>query len=169
MNDKDICYKIYSEEFGDDEFSKELFNNCYKYCHYYKVDEKIVAITFLLPCEIIDNNIHYPAKYVFAVTTKKEYRGKGYMTKLLNSLYNDEEIFFLMPVNPSVIDFYKRIGYIEFSAIKSKTGEKYVSPCSDFLNLAKNYTDFTGNKYTLMYRCKKDIDINNLNFAYTME
>lgn len=169
MSEKDICYKIYSEEFGDDEFSKELFNHCYKYCHNYKVDEQIVAITFLLPCEIINKDIRYPAKYVFAVTTKKEYRGKGYMKKLLNSLYNSEEIFFLMPVNPSVIDFYKKIGYIEFSAIKSKTGEKYVSPCIDFLNLANKHTTFTGEKYTLMYQYEKDIDINNLNFAYTME
>ena len=169
MSEKEICYKIYSEEFGDDEFAKELFDGCYKYCKTLKVNSNVVAIVFLLPCEIVSGDTHYTAKYVFAVTTKKTERNKGYMNRLLNSIYNENEIFFLKPVNDSLNAFYKKLGYIEFTAQKNKVGEKYVIPSKDFINLANKYTEFTGDKYTLMYKYKNDINLNNLNFAYTME
>ena len=169
MNEKEICYKIYSDEFGDDEFAKELFNGCYKYCKTLKVNNDIVAIVFLLPCEIVNGDICYTAKYVFAVTTKKTERNKGYMSKLLNLVYNEKEIFFLKPVNDTLNSFYKKLGYEEFTAQKNRAGEKYVIPCEEFFALANKHTEFTGDKYTLMYRYKENINLNNLNFAYTME
>lgn len=169
MNEKEICYRIYSDEFGDDEFAKELFDVCYKYCKTLKVNDCVVAIVFLLPCEIVFDNTHFNAKYVFAVTTKKTERNKGYMSKLLNLVYDENEIYFLKPVNDSLIEFYKKLAYIKFTAQKSMAGDKYVIPCDEFLNLANKYTDFSGNNYTLMYRYKDNINLNNLNFAYTME
>lgn len=169
MNEKEICYKIYSDEFGDDEFAKELFDGCYKYCKTLKVNDNIVAIVFLLPCEIVCGDTHYNAKYVFAVTTKKDERNKGYMSKLLNSVYNENEIYFLKPVNDSLVDFYKKLDYIKFTAKKSRAGENYVILCDEFLILANKYADFSGNDYTLMYRYKEDVNLKNLNFAYTME
>lgn len=169
MTQKEICYKIYSQEFGDDIFAKELFNSCYKYCHCYKVNDEIVSIVFLLPCEIYNNKERYDAKYVFAVTTVKQYRGKGYMSKLLNSVYDENQIYFLKPQNPTLVGFYKKLGYNEFKAKRSREGEKYVLPCSEFLNLANKYTEFTNENYLSMYKYKNNINLENLSFAYTME
>ena len=77
VTEKEICYKIYCDAFGEDEFSIELFEKCYEYCHFYKVSGRIVSIMFLFPCEIFLENKVYKANYVFAVTTDKDCRCKA--------------------------------------------------------------------------------------------
>lgn len=168
LTEKEICYKIYCEAFGEDEFSIELFKSCYKYCKFFKVDKQIVSIMFLLPCEIVCKEYSYDAKYVFAVATEKEHRGKGYMSDFINCI-DEDAILFLKPANDDLIDFYKSRGYKTFTAKKSRVGECYVKPCGDFLKLAEKITEFNNNNYTAMYRYKENIDLDNLCFAYTME
>jgi len=168
LSEKEICYKIYCEAFGDDEFSINLFENFYQYCKSYKVCDEIVAIMFLFPCKIFCKEKSYAANYVFAVTTAKTYRGKGYMSDFIKKISN-ETICFLKPANESLIDFYKSKGYKSFYAIKSREGEKYVKPCDDFLRLAEKYTEFNNQQYIAMYRYKEELNLNGLSFAYTME
>ena len=168
LTEKEICYKIYCEAFGADEFSVELFESCYKYCRFFKVDEQIVSIMFLLPCEIVCKERSYTAKYVFAVSTAKEHRGKGYMSDFINSV-DDDTVFFLKPASDDLIEFYKARGYKTFTAVKSRVGERYVKPCDDFLKLAEKITVFNNEKYIAMYRYKEKLDLDNLCFSYTME
>lgn len=168
MTEKEICYKIYCEAFGADEFSIELFENCYEYCRFYKVSGRIVSIMFLLPCEIICKDKTYPANYVFAVATDKACRGKGYMSDFIKEQSLDT-VCFLKPANDQLIDFYKKIGYKPFTATKEREGECYVKPCDKFLKLAENITEFNNQKYVAMYRYKEDLELDDLCFAYTME
>lgn len=169
MTDKQRCYKLYADEFGDDEFAVKLFDTCYEFCEKYRIDNEIVAIMFLLPCKIIIDSSEYSAKYIFAVTTDKKYRGNGYMSSFLEKIKKEEEIQFLCPSNESLINFYKKQDFIPFNAYKRKAGERSVILCDGFLSLAKDFAELNGEKYTAMYRYKEKINLNSLNFPYTME
>ena len=168
MNVKEQCFKIYSESFGEDAFANELFDKCFKYCKYHIVDNRVVSILFLLPCYVVVNNKKIAAKYVFAVSTKNEFRNKGYASKLLNSIKGDE-LLFLMPSNISLINFYKNLGFNTFTAKYGREGEKYVVLDDSFFSLAQNYGRFDLKEYTAMYYSKIQVDLNGLNFAYVME
>jgi len=167
-NIKEQCCKIYSDAFGEDDFAIELFDKCFKHCRYEIVNDQVVSILFLLPCDVFVDNKSISSKYVFAVSTKKEYRNKGYAAKLLNSV-KDECLLFLKPSNSVLVDFYKKLGYNTFKAKYSGAGEKHVVLSDDFFNLAKYYGRFDLNEYTAMYYYKTPINLNGLNFPYVME
>lgn len=168
LTEKEACYKIYCDAFGDDDFALKLFNNCYKFCHCLKEGETVVSMLFLLPCEIVYQNNVYNARYVFAVATDKKFRSKGYMSKFLKTISNDF-ICFLKPANDRLIDFYKKNGYKPFVAKKSREGEKFVKLSNEFLNLSESFAVFNNENYTLMYNYKNNINLDGLCFAYTME
>jgi len=165
---KKECYKLYCDEFGEDEFSIRLFDKCFKYCKWYEVNGKPVSILFLFPCRIeIQNNI-YNAKYIFAVTTDKEYRNRGYMKKMLSEL-DIKEILFLKPSSDSLIDYYNKLGFKVFNATEKRVGDKKVVLSDDFYNFAKDYEVNSKFSYKAMYKFSKEINLNNLYFPYTME
>lgn len=165
---REECYKIYCDEFGEDSFAKELFDKCFQYCRYLTVEKRIVSILFLLPCCVMLGKEKIPAKYVFAVTTKRDMRGKGYAIELLNSIKNDE-LLFLKPSNASLIDFYKKLGYITFKAKYGRAGEKKVILEDEFFDLAENYGRFDSEEYTAMYYYKNTLELDGLDFPYVME
>ena len=168
MDFKKECYRIYCEEFGNDEFSKKLFDNCFSYCKWLEIDNKPVSVLFLLPCEIITPKRRYNAKYVFAVTTDKEYRNNGLMSELLSEL-NDNDVLFLKPANENLITYYEKNGFVSFDAVENRVGDKYIVLSKDFNTLATDYIKESNKKYKLMYRYKEKIDLNGLSFSYTME
>ncbi len=54
-----------------------------------------------------------PARYLYAVATAKEYRGRGIFTALHRTLeaQAEEPCFFLIPEGESLFGFYERFGY----------------------------------------------------------
>ena len=87
------CREIYREAFGSDgEFENRLFTCCFKYCRTLSIGGKTASMLFALPCNIHNAAAPVPAYYIFAAATKKEFRGNGYMSRLIRSL---EARFFL--------------------------------------------------------------------------
>ncbi|MDD6478550.1 MAG: GNAT family N-acetyltransferase [Oscillospiraceae bacterium] len=170
-NIKSQCYDIYKYTFEEDDFSKELFDTCFEYCKYLIKDGTVVSILFLLPCEISVYDKLYFAKYVFAVATHPDYRGKGYMNELINSIKSElpNDVLFLKPVNESLTAFYNKLGFDSTLAIKSRAGDKRVILNDEFYNLSKDVSEVTNEKYNIMYYYKEKIDLEEIAFADTME
>ncbi len=136
--DEKECRKIYTQVFGDDEeFTDELFKNCFKYCKTLKADGKIVSMLFLLPCELINNAEVKDAYYIYAVATLPEYREKGYMRELIEKVIREEDApIFLRPINCSLIKFYEKFGFSSLKAQNSLEESLRLIPKDDFKELS---------------------------------
>lgn len=159
------CKQIYNASFGEEDntFENELFEKCYKYCKYLEKDGRIVSICFALPCKIGDKS----AKYIFAVTTEKEFRGKGYAKQLLEQIKaENDDLLILRPVNDRLVDFYKQLGFLEFTA-KNHKSEISVEPLAEYTELAEKYKETDG-EYTAMYYSLNCESLNGLQFSYSM-
>ncbi|WP_052446844.1 GNAT family N-acetyltransferase [Candidatus Soleaferrea massiliensis] len=89
-------------------------------------DEKPAAMLSLLPCELIDQGERIEARYIYAVATLPEYRGRGISTHLLkeaqNILQREEiPISLLVPAEKGLFDFYRERGYETMGSIRSVT------------------------------------------------
>lgn len=169
MNLKKECKRIYNTAFGETLiFDDLLFDRFFDNCKYYKVGLKVAAMLFLLPCEIMIDDIKYPAKYLYAAATDPCYQGQGIMTKLLESVCNENDgIIFLKPAQSSLQDFYLKRGFTPFYATINPQSKKRVVFGDDFAELAA-FCDKEKSSYTLMYNCKSQFDLSNLYFVDTM-
>ncbi len=106
---------LWEEAFGDidgflDQFEKygcdpEKFR-------VWKVGGTIVSAHYIFDCEYEGGRV----AYIYGVATKKEYRGRGYSTALLEDThrYLKEEGYagaILVPASSSLFGFYERLGY----------------------------------------------------------
>lgn len=169
MNALEECRSLYREAFGDEdtEFEKALFDNCFKYCKFIKENEKIVSMLFLLPTVLKTKAHSLDCKYIYAAATLKEYRGKGYMSRLIKEFQTDIPLF-LKPANDGLIKYYEKLGFKTICAKKS-FDFPLLCPAEDFLSLAELFPDDQDNeKYTAM--CFGDkLNLESLNFIQTME
>jgi len=169
MNFKKECKRLYNTVFGETLiFDDLLFDLFFDNCKYYIVDSKIASMLFLLPCEIVVNEINYPAKYLYAAATNPHFQGQGIMTKLLESVCNENDgIIFLKPAQSSLQDFYLKRGFTPFCASINPNSDKRVFFDENFKKLT-TFCDKEKSSYTLMYNCKSQIDLSNLYFVDTM-
>lgn len=166
------CIKIYREAFGDGDtvFEENLFKNCFKHCKYTEADGKAVAMLFAIPCEIITEQNNISAIYIYAAATLKEYRSKGYMSELIESLKKgNNAVLFLRPENQNLIGFYKSLGFKRINAVSNEDGYPIAKPISHFALLAEEADFADGSEFTAMYYSKENINIDNLHFIYSME
>ena len=120
--DSKALLEIYREAFGDDgEFEDRLFSLCGEYLRTAKQDGNITALLFALPCEIISEEKRFDAYYLYAAATKKEYRKKGHMSRLIKGLINEGKPIFLKPDTEELIGFYERLGFKSFTAVTGAT------------------------------------------------
>ena len=120
--DSKALLEIYREAFGDDgEFEDRLFSICGEYLRTAKQDGNITALLFALPCEIISEEKRFDAYYLYAAATKKEYRKKGHMSRLIKGLINEGKPIFLKPETEELIGFYERLGFKSFTAVTGAT------------------------------------------------
>ncbi len=169
MNALTQCQALYREAFCDNdaEFEKALFKNCFKYCKFIKENDKIVSMLFLLPTVFETESYSKKSAYIYAAATLKEYRGKGYMTKLIKEQQGDMPLF-LRPANDNLIKFYEDLGFKTVSA-KKINGLPMLFPVEEFLTLTKLFPDSESKEnYTAMY-FGADIKPQSLNFINTME
>ena len=133
------------------------------YCEYLEKDGRIVSMCFALPCLIGGKK----AKYIFAVTTPQEFRGKGYAKELLDRIkQQDDSILILRPVNDGIIEFYKNLGFIPFTAVNTG-GNLAVEPLNEYKELAEEEKQTNG-EFTAMYYSKNQYDLEGLYFPYSM-
>ncbi len=174
MNKQTECLKIYREAFGDDEpdFTNLLFTNCFKNCVFLEFENNIVSMFFALPCEIVIKTENIPAIYIYAAATNKNFRGQGFMTKLLEnykSTLPEDAVLFLRPANDGLIEFYKKSGFKEIYGINDNLDFPRVTPIDSFSDISNDITAGDGEKFTLMYYSKSQQNIKRLHFIYSME
>lgn len=107
------CKSLYITAFQDDEeFTDLLFDLFYdSSCRYLCEDDKVVSMLFAMDVTLDGAK----GKYIYAVATDENYRGKGYMSKLFRKVsdeFKDEYDFFcLKPMSESLFDYYGRLGF----------------------------------------------------------
>lgn len=171
MSDFDQCRKLYHDTFGEDDlrFEDELFNTCFEYCRFKKINDTVVSMFFALPCSLMTGDKTYPAVYIFAVATDVKYRGKGYMSVLLSDYLSDfNGAAFLKPANDGLVEYYKNLRFIPFNAVCRAAASHALIPLNAYKNLSK-FCVSTDETYTAMVYCKEILNLENLNFPYTME
>ena len=102
----------------------------------YTLNEKPVSMIHMMDASFASGNDEYPVKFIYAVGTLPEYRGKGFMQSLILSACNSAKEngygLFLKP-SPDLMDFYSALGFAEdghfriFSAEPGPDGHKDIS------------------------------------------
>lgn len=158
--------EIYRESFGlDKEFETELFKAPIKTL---KIRGETVSQLFLLPCNIVKNGKPYKSQYIYAVSTKKDSRKKGYMEKLLNSVLREtDDILILRPSDDGLTEYYKKFGFKEFSATDGENPELFIEPLGIFECLSRLEGKTKEGNFTLMAQ-NSPLDLWGLSFPYTM-
>ena len=170
MNEKE-CRAIYREAFRDPdtEFENRLFSLCGKYCRTYLCGEKTAAMLLALPCEIFTEQEKIKAFYIYAAATKRIYRGSGYMSRLINSLKDEDIPLFLKPADSGLSAFYEKLGFKAFSASTGKINICRAVPTGGFKALAQTEKTQENLKYTAMYYYKRCLELDNMYFPYIMD
>ncbi len=165
ISKKEWLKSMYHSAFGEDDnsFERKLFDTCFKHLRTLEKEDRTVAMCFALPCKIGEKS----AKYIFAVTTGEEFRGKGYATELIEKIKaEDDSILILRPVNESLIPFYEKMGFTVFTAT-NQPDELSVEPLEEYAQLAKGNKEENGT-FTAMYYSKTAENLENLYFPYSM-
>lgn len=88
-----------------------------------KEDGVIVSQLYMFPIKMRRGKKVILGNYIYSASTLQEYRGKGYMTGLLNYSFavaqKRGQVFSLLsPAEEKLFDFYKKSGYFAFHAYK---------------------------------------------------
>lgn len=167
------CKKLYMEAFGDDEqFTDLLFDLFFDTsCRYICCDDKIVSMLFAIDISLDG----YRGKYIYAVATHPDFRGKGYMSRLFDEVsaeFKDQYDFLcLKPMNEGLFDFYSRLGFIrKFKKSVVNNGDflgsglKELTDITDIKKvrkalLIKNYAEYCDDFYKLILSyCTVSVD-----------
>ncbi|WP_177917893.1 GNAT family N-acetyltransferase [uncultured Eubacterium sp.] len=114
-NDLNGIAEIWCEAFGDTfEDVKYFFENLkYGKCFAYIIDGKAVSLLFLVDCSIGDST----AKYIYAACTLKQFRGMGYMSRLLSYVCSLGSDVCLIPADERLVTYYKQRGFEEVRSV----------------------------------------------------
>lgn len=124
-----LLRNLWKEAFGDsDEFLDVFFKTAFspERCACVTVNDDVAAALYWFDCECRGKRI----AYIYAVATAKAYRGQRLCHKLMEYTHNELKKqgysgAVLVPVTPSLFDFYSGMGYKEcsyVSEIKYKAG-----------------------------------------------
>lgn len=162
---------LYREVFDDDDplFAERLFTLCGDYCRTAREQDNPAALLFALPCTIENGKKTANGYYIYACATKKEYRGKGYMSRLLTSVIAEGKPMLLKPADSGLIRFYRRLGFQTFSVSGTEESECRALPVGGFAALARTEPVCNDKRYTAM-QCNGDgILKDGLFFPFTLE
>lgn len=118
-SDVDDIIALWSEAFGDSESEIIFFLDNHKNSDNTLVceaDGKVVSMLFLLEGEMSIKGNLYPSYYLYAACTLNEYRGRGYMSQLLDfaretALKRGYYFICLLPAEKSLYGYYEKYGY----------------------------------------------------------
>jgi GNAT superfamily N-acetyltransferase len=111
--------QLWREAFGDSE-AETLFYFHHRHRHEHmlvmEADGRITGMLSLLPITLMCASREHQARYVFAVATQQEFRGRGVSTALLNAAHEviHEEggvASILVPASEGLFTFYNKRGY----------------------------------------------------------
>lgn len=123
IDDIEKAKEIWKENFNDNEEEIDFyFKNIYRENNFLMLEEsgEIKASLHENPYDISFNKNILPSFYIVAVAVSPEYRGKGYMKKLLNhslknAFSNNRDIVFLSPINTEI---YSNFGFGYISGLE---------------------------------------------------
>lgn len=170
MDIKKQCAEIYNKAFGEDgSFSQKLFDICFSNCRFVLEENRVASMCFLLPCRLVKEKENYNAFYVFAVATRAELRGKGYMTKLFDEIKQNESLpLILRPANKGLVELYKKTGFSEGTANANIKGKIFLEPLGNFASLVKDNAEYEEKPFTVMFYGVKPQEFEGLYFPFSM-
>ena len=113
------------------------------------------------------NDKEIKAYYLYAVTTGKDYRHQGLMSKLFREKLRDGAFYFLKPSSEGVQKFYELQGFKKIIGTIEDVYPK-IEVSDSFKNLSA-LCDKPRGEYTLMIKSNLAEDIEKLSFKYTLE
>ncbi len=167
MTKQEQCEKLYNAAFGEDrEFDTMLFDLFFDCVETLEIDGQVAAMYFKIPCILNCKNTKSKAYYIYAVTTHKDFRHKGLMSKLFYETQTDKDAFyFLKPSSEGVIAFYNQIDF------KQIVGTREICDCiievDDAFKRLSLLCDKPQGTYPIMI--KSNLNIEKLTFEYTLE
>ena len=109
---------LWQEAFGD---TKEEIEEFFGFCEeriricVWEEESRIVAQLVLIPVTIVWGRA-YAAEYIYAVAVKKQFKGCGFATKLLEEtrklLRKESKAGILVPAEETLIGFYQKRGFV---------------------------------------------------------
>lgn len=113
---------LWKEAFGDsDAFLDIFFKTAFhpKRCRCITENDDVLAALYWFDCELNEHSI----AYIYAVATTISHRGKGLCQQLMADTHQHlaeqgYESTILVPGNPGLFDFYKKIGYQPCTTIR---------------------------------------------------
>ena len=144
------CQRLYDLAFpGEGEsWLTKLFSFAAPYLRTVCEDGKPLSMLFSIPCLLQTEKEAVEARYLYAVATHPEARGRGLAGRLLRQVIKEGYPVFLRPMQPSLFDFYARVGFAPFSPhatergvraprvtlpIRALTGVEYLAARREFL------------------------------------
>ena len=85
---------------------------------------------------------------------------------LLEKLKSQNDILLLRPSDNGLVEFYKKVGFCEFTATNEKNNFALI-PKAEYSDLANKNKEDSGT-FTAMYYSKENQNFNNLYFPYSM-
>lgn len=161
---------IYREAFQDEDtdFEDMLFKFCCEYIIDIKEKGETASMLFALPCKFSSGLDEIKAIYIYAAATKKVYRSKGYMAKLLNRATEENALIFLRPADKSLEKYYSKFAFKSIIGVTDNS-ECSLVPLEGFKALTELIKpEKTGNKFTLMYYSENEIKADKIEFSYSM-
>ncbi|MBQ2757354.1 MAG: GNAT family N-acetyltransferase [Clostridia bacterium] len=118
------CRALYEQAFGvSGAFDDALFALAMPTClRVIAQDGKPRSMLFSIPYDIVTENGITDARYMYAVATDPACRGQGLATKLLRTVIAEGLPVFLRPSAPSLFDFYRAVGLVPVSPVKTERG-----------------------------------------------
>lgn len=166
MTKLEQCKELYNEAFGSDkQFDDMLFDLFFNCAETLEIGSRVAAMYFKIPCILNYDSAKHKAYYIYAVTTHKNFRHKGLMSKLFNKTQTEDAFYFLKPSSEGVIAFYTQAGFKQIVG----TREVYnaVIEVDDNFKKLSLICDKPQDTYPIMI--KGTPDVNKLTFEYTLE
>ena len=167
MTKRQQCEALYNDAFGSDQqFDSMLFDSFFDNVETLEKDGVVAAMYFKIPCVLNLNGTKVKAYYIYAVTTHKDFRHKGLMSKLFCKTQREDAFYFLKPSSEEVIPFYNQAGFKQITGTR-QICDAVIEVCESFKNLSL-ICDKPQNTYPIMIKGTPD-NINKLTFEYTLE
>ena len=124
QQDLAACRALYDICFPDEgAFADALFLTYAPDClRTIEIDGAVAAMLFSIPYPIVLENGTQSARYLYAVATHPDHRGKGLASRLLREEAARGPVF-LRPMSPELFDFYKKVGFAPFSPLETLRGQ----------------------------------------------
>lgn len=167
MTIREQCENLYRYAFGDSgEFDHMLFDLFFNDVEILEKDGIVAAMYFKIPCMLNLNSIKKSAYYIYAVTTHKNYRHQGLMSKLFaDTTIQPDTLYFLKPSSEGVINFYNQAGFKRIVGTHEMCNN-FIEVNDDF-KLLSALCDKPDSEYPIMI--KGICNIEKLTFGYTLE